>query len=133
MLLGSSFGSSIETSARNLQDVMVEVGLIQEVLGVNKYITDVPLRSCWEDIRFVHQALTEFSAVTLPLLNVKLKERDLVRKSASVGARVTTLERRLQGVEVLKRNIESKCISHFIRLNKLDFFVPVVPVNKWEE
>ena len=122
VLLGSSFGLSIETSTGDFHDVMMKVGLIQDALGVDKDITDVPFCSCWEGIRFVHQALTKLSALTLHLLNVKSNEQDLIRKLASVGAGVTTLERRFQGMEVLISTIESDYISHFSCLNKLYLF-----------
>ena len=78
VLFGSSVESSIATSTGDIHDVMVEVGLIQDVLGVDKDLTDVPLRSCWEGIRFVNQSLSELSAVTLPLLNVKSNENSLI-------------------------------------------------------
>ena len=78
VLLGSLVGSSIATSTGDIHDVMVEVGLIQDALVVDKDLTDVPLRSCWEGIRFVNQSLSELSAVTLPLLNVKSNENSLI-------------------------------------------------------
>ena len=101
---------------------MVEVGLIQDALGVDKDLTDVPLRSCWERIRFVNQSFSELSTVNLPLLNVKSNDKDLIREVASIGVGVLTAEHRCQGLEVLLRTIESECISHFSRLNKLDSF-----------
>jgi len=58
-------------STGDIQVVIVAVRLIQDALGVDKYLTGVPLRSCWEGIRFVDQSLSELSSVTLPLLNVK--------------------------------------------------------------
>ena len=56
IILGSSVRLSIETSTGDIQDVMVEVGLIQDVLGVDKDLTDISLRSCWEGIRLVNQS-----------------------------------------------------------------------------
>ena len=62
------------------------------------------------------------SAVTLPLLNVKSNEQNLIRDVASIGVGVSTLENRCEGLEFLLRTIESECMSHFSRLNKLDSF-----------
>ena len=66
VLLGSLVGSSIATSTGDIHDVMVEVGLIQDALGVDKGLVDVPLRSYWEGIRFINHSLSELSVVTLP-------------------------------------------------------------------
>ena len=71
---------------------------------------------------FVHQELIGLSAVTLPLLRVKSNEQDLIRKIASVGDGVSTVEHRCKGTEVLIRTIESECTSHFSRLNQLYLF-----------
>ena len=56
---------------------MVQLGLLQDAVGGDTDITDVPLRLCWEGIRFVNEVLTELSYVTLPLLNVKSNENKL--------------------------------------------------------
>ena len=77
----------------------MEVGSIQDALGVDKDITDDPLRSCLEGIRFVHQELVKLSEVTLPLLSVKLNEQDLIWKFASVGVEGSTVEHRCKGME----------------------------------
>ena len=69
----------------------MEVGLIQDALGVDKEITDFLLRSFWGGIRSVHQELDDLSAVTLPLLSVKSNEQDLIRKISSVGVEVLTV------------------------------------------
>ena len=111
VLFGSSVESSIATSTGDIHDVMVEVGLIQDVLGVDKDLTDIPLRSCWEGIRFVNQSLSELSAVTLPLLNVKSNENSLIWEVEPIGVGFLTVEHRCQGLEVLLRTIESECIS----------------------
>ena len=119
ILLGSSVGSLIETSIGDIKEVMVEVGSIQDALGVGKDLTDVPLRFCWEGIRFVNQSFSELSALTLPLLNVKMNEKNLLRDMATIGVGVLTLEHRFKGLEVLLRTIESEYMSHFVRLNTL--------------
>ena len=80
--------------AGDIQDVIVEVRLIQDALDVDKYLTDVPLRSCWEGIMCVDQSLSELSAVTLPLLNVKSNAENLLRGIATIGVGVSTLEHR---------------------------------------
>ena len=46
VLLGYSFGLSIATTTGDIHDVKVKVGLIQDELGMDKGITDIPLRSC---------------------------------------------------------------------------------------
>ena len=51
-------------STGDIQVVIVAVRLIQDALGVDKYLTGVPLRSCWEGIRFVDQSLSELSSFT---------------------------------------------------------------------
>ena len=71
VLLGSSFRASAKTTSSDVNDVIVELGLLQDVVGVDDDLTNVPLRSCWEEIHFVNQALTELSSVTLPLLKSK--------------------------------------------------------------
>ena len=48
VLLGSSFSTSDETNTGDVSDIMVELGLIQDVVGRDEDIMDVPLRSCWE-------------------------------------------------------------------------------------
>ena len=98
-----------------MRHVKVDVGLIQDALGVDKDITDVPLRFCWEGTRCMYQELVDLSTVTLPLLRVKSNEQDLIRKIASVWVVVLTVEHRCKGMEVLT-------ISHFSRLNQLYLF-----------
>ena len=101
---------------------MVEVGLIQDALGVDKGLMDVPLHSCWEGIRFINHSLSELSAVTLPQPNVKSNDKDLIREVSAIRVGVSTVEHRCQGLKVLLRTIKSECISYFFRLNKLDSF-----------
>ena len=109
-------------STGDIHDVIVEVGLVQDALCGDKDLTDIPLRSCWEGIRFVNQSLSDLSVVTLPLLNVKSNENSLIWEVEPIGVGFLTVEHRYKGLEVLLRTIESECISHFARLNKLDSF-----------
>ena len=109
-------------STGDIHDVMVEVGLVQDALCGDKDLTDVPLRSCWEGIRFVNQSLSDLSVVTLPLLNVKSNENSLIWEVDPIGVGFLTVEHRYKGLEVLLRTIESECTSQFARLNKLYSF-----------
>ena len=56
---------------------MVELGLLQDAVGSKDDLMDVPLRSWWEGIRFVNQALMGLSSVTLPLLKTKSNKKNL--------------------------------------------------------
>ena len=71
VLLGSSFSASAKTTSGDVSGVMVELGLLQDAVGSEDDLMDVPLRSWWEGIRFVNQALMGLSSVTLPLLKTK--------------------------------------------------------------
>ena len=78
--MGSSFSSTTKETSVDVGDVMVELGLLQDAVGGDEDITDILLRSCWEGIRFVHQALAELSSAIIPLLNVKSNEKKLTLK-----------------------------------------------------
>ena len=67
VLLGSSFSASVKTTSCDASSVMVALGLLQDVLGSDDDLTDVPLRSCWQGMCFVNQTLTDLFSVTLPL------------------------------------------------------------------
>ena len=101
---------------------MVELGLLRDAVGSDDDITDVPLRSCWEGIRFVHQALMELSAVTLPLLNVKSNEKDISFKVKSLNTSLVGFDRQLQAMNASLASIENECVTQFARFSQLDSF-----------
>lgn len=55
--------------------LMAEIGILQDAIDESEDMTDVLLISCLEGIRFVHQAMSDLSYTTLPLLNVKSNEQ----------------------------------------------------------
>ena len=98
---------------------MVKMGLLQDALGSDDDMTDVPFRSCWEGIRYVHQAVLELTTLTLPLFNAKSND---ARISLVVDSRLKVIHLRFREMEALIRSIESECLSHFAKLNRLDSF-----------
>lgn len=58
--------------------LMAEIGILQDAIDESEDMTDVLLRSCLEGVRFVHQAMSDLSSTTLPLLNVKSNEQKLI-------------------------------------------------------
>jgi len=117
ILLGSSFGASSVSTSEEIRGLMVEMGLLQDALGSDEDMTDVPFRSSWEGIRYVHQAVLELTTLTLPLLDTKSNES---RISLVVDNKVNAIHIRIREIETLIRTIESECLSHFTRLNQLD-------------
>ena len=77
VLLGSSFSASGKTIAGDVSGVIVKLSLLQNSVGVDDDLTDIPLRSCWEGIRIANQALTELSSVTRPLVKSKSNKNKL--------------------------------------------------------
>ena len=75
---------------------MMRLGLLRDVVVGHEDINDVPLRSCWERIRFVHQELTELSYATLSLLNVKSNEKNLSLKANFLNTLFGDLRSQLQ-------------------------------------
>ena len=108
-----------------MNDVMVEVGVIQNALVIDKDITEVHLRSCWKGITLVHQAFLVLSVVNIFLLNLKSNEQDIIRTIAIVNTIVIVLERCFHGVEVLIRTIESECMFDVTRLNELYLYCSI--------
>ena len=98
---------------------MVKMGLLQDALGSDDDMTDVPFRSCWEGIRYVHQAVVELTTLTLPLFDAKSND---ARISLVVDSRLKVIHLRFREMEALIRSIESECLSHFAKLNRLDSF-----------
>ena len=119
ILLGSSFGASSVSTSEEIRGLMVEMGLLQDALGSDDDMTDVPFRSCWEGIRYVHQAVVELTTLTLPLLDTKSNDS---RIGLVVDNKVNAIHLRIREIETLIRTIESECLSHFTRLNQLDSF-----------
>ena len=118
VFLGSYFSSSTKTTSSDVSDVMVELGLLQD----DENITDGPLRSCWEEISFVNQVLTELSSVTLPLLNIKSNENKLTVEMNFINTLLGALRRKLHGMKSSVQIIEAEYVTHFTRYNILNLF-----------
>ena len=71
ILIESSFGTTSSTSSGGIRGLMVEIGLLQYPVSSNKDTMEVPFRSCWDNIRFVYQALVELRTLNFCLLDVK--------------------------------------------------------------
>ena len=115
VLLWSSFGLSSRTTSSDIGNRMMELGMLHDAVCGGEDITDVPLRSCWEGIRFVNQILTDFSSATLPLLTVKLNDQKNKMEIGSLQLLVGGLRRYLQGVVSSVNTVEAECVSHFTR------------------
>ena len=94
---------------------MIEFGILHDAVGGGEDITDVPLRSCWEGIRFVNQILTDFSSATFPLLTVKFNDQKNKTEIGSLQLLVGGLRRHLQGVVSSVNTVEAECVSYFTR------------------
>ena len=80
----------------------MEMGLLQDALGSDNDMTDVPFRSCWEGIRYVHQAVVELTTLTLPLLDTKSND---ARIALVVDSRVNAILLCIRGIEKLNQNV----------------------------
>ena len=54
-----------------LNSLETELGLIRDKLGTGQKLTDVPLCSAWDGIRFVHHLVQDVVLRTIPLLQRK--------------------------------------------------------------
>ena len=112
---------------------MMRLGLLRDVVGGDEDINDVPLRSCWERIRFVRQELTELSSATLPLLNVKSNEKNRSLKANFLNTLFGDLRSQLQVMKASFEYIENECMSHFTRFSQLDLFCSGYAENRQEQ
>ena len=71
VLIGQSVSSNHLNVTDELNYLETELEIVRDKLGVDQKLTDVPLRSTWEGIRFVYQLIQDVVLRTVPLLQRK--------------------------------------------------------------
>ena len=107
------------TTTDELKSLETELGLMRDKLGTDQKLTDVPLRSAWEGIRFIHHMIQNLVLRTVPLL----QRKDMVITSSQMKCWIASSEASItpSSHHLLDRieELEQLCISKFVKSDKL--------------
>ena len=119
VLIGHSVSSNSLNSTNELNSLETELCLIRYKLGTDKNLTDFPLRSAWEGIRFAHHLIQDVALRTVPLLQRKDTAVNFSQVKSLIASSLSSITPSDRQLQTRIEELEQGYVPRFVKHDKL--------------